>query len=84
MIPAEVPDKKITKKIRLFLSFDPPKFIEGTVTIPGPTTRLSDLINDDRAFLSIQDFSATGDWFHASTKFILLSKKEIKAIIELE
>ena len=85
MTPIEVANKNITKRVRLLLSFDPPKFIEGTVTIPSPKIRLSDVINDDRAFLSIQHVSsAPDDWFHGSPNFLLLNKREIKAIIEME
>jgi hypothetical protein len=84
MIPTSVSDQKIQKRIRLFLSFDPPKFIEGTITIPGSTIRLSDVVNDDRAFLSIQNVSVLDDWFHTSPNFLLLNKREIKAIIEVE
>jgi hypothetical protein len=84
MIPTGSSDKKITKRIKLFLSFDPPKFIEGSVTIPGPTTRLSDVLNDDRVFLSIQNVSSSDNWLHSSPNFMLLNKHEIKAIIEAE
>ncbi len=84
MITVPVSDKKITKRIRLFFSFDPPKFIEGTITIPGPGIRLSDVVNDDRTFLSIQDVSAPDNLFHASPNFFLLNKKEIKGVIEVE
>ena len=84
MTPTGGSNKNITKRIRLLLSFDPPKFIEGTITIPGPKIRLSDVVNDDRTFLSIQDVSAPDDWLHASPNYFLLNKKEIKAIIEVE
>jgi hypothetical protein len=84
MTPTGGSNKNITKRIRLLLSFDPPKFIEGTITIPGPKIRLSDVVNDDRTFLSIQDVWDPNDWFHESPIFLLLNKWEIKAIIEVE
>ncbi len=78
---------KITKRVRLFLSWDPLTIIEGTLSIPGVATRLSDVVNDDRPFLSVQDVQdvvAPKEWMIQFSKFALLNKNEIKAITELE
>ncbi len=74
------------KRVRLFLSLDPPRTIEGSIVIPGQKVRLSDVLNDDRTFLAIKDFVFldTDRWTHISPKFLLLNKNEIKAIIEME
>ena len=76
--------KKITKRIRLFLSFDPPKTMEGTITIPGQKARLSDVVNDEREFLSLSDVTVPENWTAPLGDFVLLNKKEVKAIIEIE
>jgi hypothetical protein len=75
---------KLTKRVRLFLSLDPLRFIEGTVTVPSPKARLSDMINDERTFLSIQNTRVPKEWSHCFSEFILLNKREIRAIVEME
>lgn len=75
---------KIKKRIKLFISWDPLRFIEGTVSIPSLTTRLSDVVNDDRPFLSVQDIMVTEAWGSQLPKFVLFNKNDIKAIIEVE
>ncbi len=75
---------KITKKVRLFLSLDPLRIIEGTVTIPSSRARLSDLLNDERAYLAIQEVKVPEGWLDFISNFVLLSKKEIKAVVELD
>jgi len=75
---------RITKKVRLFLSLEPPRVIEGTVTIPSPRARLSDLLNDERSYLAIQDVTVPDGWLNLISNFVLLSKKEIKAIVEVD
>jgi hypothetical protein len=75
---------KLTKQIRVFLSLDPLRYIEGTVTIPSSMARLSDMINDERAFLSIQDAVVPEEWARSFPEFILLNKREIRAIVEID
>ena len=74
---------KITKRVKLFISLEPPRVIEGTVTIPSAKARLSDLLNDERAYLAIQDVTVPDGWLDLISSFVLLSKKEIKAIVEV-
>ena len=76
--------EKMTARVRLFLSLNPPRFIEGTVTIPSPKTRLSDALNDDRPFLSVHDVVMPVGEVYSFPKFLLLNKKEIQAVIEIE
>ena len=75
---------KLTKQVRLFLSLDPLRYIEGTVTIPSSMARLSDMINDERQFLSIQNAVVPKEWSHCFPEFILLNKGEIRAIVEID
>lgn len=75
---------KLTKRVRLFLSLDPLRFIEGIVTVPSLKARLSDMINDERTFLSIQNARVPNEWSHCFSEFILLNKREIRAIVEIE
>jgi hypothetical protein len=75
--------EKSTKRVRLFLSLDPLRVIEGTVSVPSSEARLSDMINDERTFLSIQEAVVPDEWSHCFSPFILLNKKEIKAIVEI-
>ena len=76
--------EKFTRQVRLFLSLDPLRYIEGTVTIPSSMARLSDMINDERLFLSIQNAVVPQEWSHCFSEFILLNKREIRAIVEIE
>ena len=76
-------DKKIIKRVKLFLSFDPLRTIEGTLTIPSSMARLSDVVNDERSFFSLEDAVVPDGWLPPSSRFVLLNKKEVKAIIEL-
>jgi hypothetical protein len=75
---------KRKKRVILFLSLEPPKVIEGTISLPSAKTRLSDLVNDDRPFLAVQDVTVPDGWFHPLREFMLLNKKEIKMIVEAE
>ena len=75
--------EKFTKRIRVFLSLDPLRYIEGTVTVPSSMARLSDMINDERAFLSIQKVVVPKEWSPCFSDFILLNKREIRAIVEI-
>jgi hypothetical protein len=87
MIEKKTGVEKTRKRVRLFLSLDPPKFIEGTITMPNPASRLSrvsDTLNDDRTFLPIQDVATPDGWPHSFPKFVLLNKNEIKAIVEVD
>jgi len=77
-------DGKMKKRVRLFLSLEPPRVIEGKVTIPSPRARLSDLLNDERAYLAIEDVTVPDGWLNLVSNFVLLSKKEIKAIVEVD
>jgi len=70
-------------RARLFLSLDPPRVIEGTVTLSSAKARLSDVMNDEKIFLALQDVSASDPWIASLSKFMLLNKQEIKAITEL-
>jgi len=76
--------KKITKRIRLFLSFDPLKTMEGTITIPGQKARLSDVVNDEREFLSLSKVLVSENWIDPLGDFVLLNKREVKAIVEID
>lgn len=76
--------EKFTRQVRLFLSLDPLRYIEGTVTVPSSKARLSDMINDERTFLSIQNAVVPKEWSHCFSGFILLNKREIRAIVEIE
>jgi len=75
---------KNKKRIKLFISWDPLRFVEGIVSIPSLTTRLSDIVNDDRPFLSVQDIMVRDGWGSQLSKFVLFNKNDIKAIIEVE
>jgi len=75
---------KVTKRVRFFLSLEPVRIIEGTVTLPSSKGRLSDMVNDERTFLSVQDVAVPDGWIQSFSKFLLLNKKEIKAMIEVE
>ena len=77
-------DKKITKRVKLFLCIDPLRTVEGNITIPSSMARLSDVVNDDRPFFSVEDAVASDKWLDPSSEFVLLNKKEVKAIIELK
>jgi hypothetical protein len=63
---------------------DPLRYIEGTVTVPSSKARLSDMINDERTFLSIQNAVVPKEWSHCFSEFVLLNKREIRAIVEIE
>jgi hypothetical protein len=76
--------EKFTRQVRLFLSLDPLRYIEGTVTVPSSKARLSDMINDERTFLSIQNAVVPKEWSHCFSEFVLLNKREIRAIVEIE
>lgn len=75
--------EKITRRVKIYLSLDPPKVIVGTVTIPSFKTRLSDLLNDEKTFLPLQEVSVPDGGLTFDANFVLLSKNEIKALIEL-
>jgi len=77
-------ERKITKRVRLFLSFEPLRTVEGTMTISSSMARLSDVVNDERHFFAIEDAVASDAWLPPSSEFVLLNKKEVKAIIELK
>ncbi|MCX5913822.1 MAG: hypothetical protein NTV04_18045 [Deltaproteobacteria bacterium] len=76
--------EKFTKQVRLFLSLDPLRYLEGTVTVPSSKARLSDMINDERTFLSIQNVVVPKEWSHCFSEFVLLNKREIRAIVEID
>jgi hypothetical protein len=78
--------EKTVKRVRLYLTLDPQRIIEGTMTIPGEKARLSDVVNDDRNFLALQDVLVVNveGWPQTPFKFLLLNKREIKAIMEVE
>jgi hypothetical protein len=76
--------EKFTRQVRLFLSLDPLRYIEGTVTVPSSKARLSDMINDERTFLSIQKAVVPKEWSHCFSEFVLLNKREIRAIVEID
>jgi hypothetical protein len=76
--------EKFTRQVRLFLSLDPLRYLEGTVTVPSSKARLSDMINDERTFLSIQNAVVPKEWSHCFSEFVLLNKREIRAIVEIE
>ena len=84
MIKKRTAFKKNTKRVKLFLSFDPLRTVEGTISIPGANARLSDIVNDERRFLSIQDVVVPDGWLPPSAKFVLLNKNEVKAMIEVD
>jgi len=75
--------EKFTRQVRLFLSLDPLRYIEGTVTVPSSKARLSDMINDERTFLSIQNAVVPKECSHCFSEFLLLNKREIRAIVEI-
>ena len=75
---------KVTRRVRFFLSLEPVRIIEGTVTLASSKGRLSDMVNDERTFLSVQDVAVPDGWIQSFSKFLLLNKKEIKAMIEVE
>ena len=75
--------KRITKRVKMFLLLDPVRTVEGTITIPGRNSRLSDVVNDDRPFLSLQDVVVTDGWLSPPTGFMLLNKKEVRAMVEV-
>lgn len=77
-------EKKITKRVKLFLSFDPLRTVEGTLTIPSSMARLSEVVNDERPFFSIEDGVASDGWLPPLSEFVLLNKKEVKATIEVK
>jgi hypothetical protein len=77
-------DQKITTRVKLFLSFDPLRTVEGTLSITSSKTRLSDVVNDERPFFSVEDAVASDGWLPPLPEFVLLNKKEVKAIIELK
>ncbi len=76
--------KKMTKRVKLFLSLEPLRTVEGIISIPGRNSRLSDVVNDERPFLSVEDVVVPDGWFSPSSSFMLLNKKEVKAIIEVD
>jgi hypothetical protein len=45
---------------------------------------LSDLLNDERSYLAILDVTVPDGWLNLVSNFVLLSKKEIKAIVEVD
>ena len=77
-------EKKITKRVKLFLSFDPLRTVEGTLTISSSMARLSDVVNDERPFFSVENAVASDGWLPPSSEFVMLNKSEVKAIIELK
>ncbi len=77
-------EKKITRRVKLFLSFDPLRTVEGTLTISSSMARLSDVVNDDRPFFSVENAVASDGWLPPSSEFVMLNKNEVKAIIELK
>ena len=77
-------EKKITKRVKLFLSFDPLRTVEGTLTISSSMARLSDVVNDERPFFSVENAVASDGWLPPSSEFVMLNKNEVKAIIELK
>lgn len=84
MMDKDKQEKKLTKRVKLFLSFEPLRTVEGTLTIPSSMARLSDVVNDDRPFFSVEDAVASDGWLPPLSEFVLLNKTEVKAIIELE
>ena len=84
MLEKKERDPKITKRVKLFLSFDPLRTVEGSITIPSVRARLSDVVNDERPFFSVEDAVAADGWLPPSSEFVLVNKKEVKAIIELK
>jgi len=77
-------ERKITKRVKLFLSFEPLRTVEGTLTISSSMTRLSDVVNDERPFFSVENAVASDGWLPPSSEFVMLNKNEVKAIIELK
>lgn len=75
--------EKITRKVRIYLAFEPIRVLEGIVTIPSARTRLSDLLNDEKSYLPLQDVSVPDGWLKFGADFVLLNKNEIKAVVEL-
>ncbi len=84
MMKKGLPAEPVRVRVRLFLSLEPPRFIEGTVTLSSAKARLSDMMNDEKTFLAIQDVTAADIWIPSLSKFMLLNKQEIKAIAELD
>jgi hypothetical protein len=84
MAKKEALPKNMTKRVKFFLLLDPVRTVEGTITIPGRNSRLSDVVNDERPFLSVQDVVVPDGWLSPSSSFILLNKKEVKAMIEMD
>ena len=84
MAKKEASTKKITKRVKFFLLLDPVRTVEGTITIPGRNSRLSDVVNDERPFLSLQDVVVPDGWLSSSSSFMLLNKKEVRAMIEMD
>jgi len=75
--------EKFTKRVKFFLSLEPVRIIEGTVTLTSSKGRLSDMVNDERTFLSVQNVAVPDGWIQLFSEFILLNKKEIKAMVEV-
>ena len=84
MARKEALPKKLTKRVKFFLLLDPVRTVEGTITIPGRNSRLSDVVNDERPFLSVQDVVVPDGWLPVSSSFMLLNKKEVSAMIEVD
>jgi hypothetical protein len=42
------------------------------------------MINDERTFLSIQNAVVPKEWSHCFSEFVLLNKREIRAIVEID
>ena len=84
MVEKREREPKITRRVKLFLSFDPLRMVEGTLTIPSVRARLSDVVNDERPFFSVEDVVASDGWLPPLSGFVLLNKKEVKAIVELK
>jgi hypothetical protein len=74
---------KNKKRVKLFISWEPLRFVEGSISIPSSATRLSDVVNDERPFLSVQDIMVTEGWGSQLSKFVLFNKNDVKAIIEV-
>ena len=75
--------EKFTKRVKFFISLEPVRIIEGTVTLTSSKGRLSDMVNDERTFLSVQNVAVPDGWIQLFSEFILLNKKEIKAMVEV-
>ncbi len=66
MVKKEALPQKLTKRVKFFLLLDPIRTVEGTVSIPGRNSRLSDVVNDERPFLSVQDVVVRDGWLPSS------------------